>query len=126
MTALFQSAITRSNCEIKNNKKYYKGYLILCLFIFSSKCLSWRGALPFFFRRSRGVCHGIKFRVLLGYTLNCLGSRMPSNKGMRFDPFLRYQKSKQLLTRFISKLSRAQSLLDLFLFFCQAPLFNSI
>ena len=74
---------------------------------------------PFFFRKvSLAFGHGIKFRVLLGYTLNCLGRRMPSNKERNaFDPFLRY-KSKQLLRCFlIRKLSRAQSLLDLFLFF---------
>ena len=74
---------------------------------------------PFFFRKvSLAFGHGIKFRVLLGYTLNCLGRRMPSNKERNaFDPFLRY-KSKQLLTRLlIRNLSCTQTLVDLFLFF---------
>ena len=76
----------------------------------------------FFFRKvPLTFRHGIEFRVLLGYTLNCLGRRMPSDKERNaFDPFLRY-KSQQLLTCFfIRNLSCAQSLLDLFLFlFCK-------
>ena len=75
---------------------------------FKDSCHNHAELFSFFFRKvSLTFRHGIKFRVLLSYTLNCLGRRMPSDKEWNaFDPFLRY-KGKQLLRRFlIRNLSR--------------------
>ena len=104
-------------CEIKNNKGLFN--LVFVHLFFKDGCHNLAELFSFFFRKvPLTFSHGIEFRGLLGYTLNCLGRRMPSDKERNaFDPFLRY-KSKQLLTRFlIRNLSCTQTLVDLFLFF---------
>ena len=101
--------------------KYYKILfnLVFIHLFFKDSCHNLAELFSFFFRKvPLTFSHGVEFRVLLSYTLNCLGGRMPSDKESNsFDPFLR-DKSEQLLRFFfISNLSCTQSLLDLFLFF---------
>ena len=115
-TAIFQLQ-SLVQCEIKNNKGLFN--LVFVHLFFKDGCHNLAELFSFFFRKvPLTFRHSIEFRVLLGYTLNCLGRRMPSDKEWNtLDPFLRH-KSKQLLRCFfIRNLSCTQTLVDLFLFF---------
>ena len=107
-------------CDKKITKYYIRFFnLVFVHLFFKDSCHNFAELFAFFFRKvPLTFRHGIEFRVLFGYTLNCLSRRMPSDKERNaFNPFL-WNKSEQLLRRFlIRNLSRAQSLLDLFLFF---------
>ena len=119
-TAIFQLQSLVQLCDKKLTKYYIRFFnLVFVHLFFKDFRHDDTQFLPFFFRKvSLTLGHGIEFRIAHSHTFNRLCCRMPSDKERNaFNPFLRY-KSKQFLRCFlIRKLSRAQSLLDLFLFF---------